>query len=196
VVILATLTGSLYLIYWAYKTWKLLKNEAADEQRLSAHPALLVFSQISPGLRATALLSPLAIGFVPFVAPILKLLISDAILLYLLSTLVVGVASLQPNQQSFPRKHPLVVCGLVLGAGLALTGFANLKGLLFLLSLPAGALPCGFVQLWLNNYLQTVEKTNLPVRHGFNIVELLAIISGASLMGLVAAGLMIGIKAH
>jgi hypothetical protein len=185
---------SVYLVYWAYKTWKLLKIEAADEDKRSKHSALSLFANINPGLRTLALLAPALIGLIPFVADILKKLIGNAIIIYVLATLVVGIASLVPDATSFPRKHPLLACGLVVGLGLIISVLAYLPGNWFLISLPSGAIPCAFVQHWLNDYWKSVEKEDVFVRYGFSGLEMVAIIIGASVIGLDVAGAMIGVK--
>jgi len=194
VVILGALTGSAYLVYWAYKTWKLLKNEAADPDKRNQYSALSLFTKINPGLRTVALLAPALIGVIPFVDKFLKTLVGDAIVIYVLATLMVGIASLVPDENSFARKHALIACGLVLGAGLLISGLAYLPGSLYLISLLSGAVPCAIMQHWLNKYWKSVEAEDVYVRYGFNGLEMVAIIIGASLIGLVAAGLMIGVK--
>jgi hypothetical protein len=196
VVVLGSLTFFVYLIYWAFKTWRLLKNEAADENRLEAHPALSLFKNVSPGLRTLALVSPLLIGAIPFIAPFLKALVSDVILIWILGTLAVGLAALVPDEKSFAKKHPLLSCGLILGFGFIMAGTAKQNNALFLIAPVGAAVACAFMQHWLNKYWATVEPEGLLVRHGFNFWELAAIICGGGLMGFDIAGMMIGVKPH
>jgi hypothetical protein len=193
VVILGCLTFSIYILYWIYKTLRLLKTDAQQQFLLEKHAALSMFQKINPLLRTLALLSPLAIALIPFMAGILKAAISDLILIYVFATLTVGVALLEPDETSFQRKHPLVSCGLVLGLSLLLASTVHLNGFLFFLSIPAAVVPCAFVQYWLNHYLVSIEPENWQVRTMLNAYEIVAIIFGAGLLGLIAAGTMMGI---
>lgn len=194
VIVLGTLTFSMYIIYWLYKTLRLLKRDAQDPLLLAQHPALSMFAKISPLLRVFAIFGAALVLSIPFMAGILKLAISDAILIYIFASLIVGVALLEPDEHAFARKHPLVTCGLVLGCGLVMCGLARLEGPLYFLSLPAAALPCAFVQHWLNHYLAKTEPADVQVRTMFNSFEMVAVLVGAVFLGLVAAGVMMGIK--
>ena len=49
-------------------------------------------------------------------------------------------------------------------------------------------IPLAIAQLWLNAYWRSVEPPAMTIRHAFTVKELLAIIVGASLLGLVATG--------
>lgn len=193
--VLSTATLSIYLVYWAYKTWRDLAAQAADENRLAEHPALQLFKGISPKLRTLALAMPFGIWFIPLLDPWIKEVLCNGIEIYVLGTLVLGVASLNPDPKSFSRQHPLLACFFVLASYLALLTLAQLSGVAFLLSM-LSTVPFGYVQHWLNRYWRAVEPAGLHVRQAFNMWEMLAIVIGTCLIGLVAAGTMIGVSSH
>jgi hypothetical protein len=193
--VLGSLTAGIYILYWAYKTWSLLKKQANNQSEpLDKTSPLSLFKNISPAWRTAALLSPLIIGLIPFVADFLKLLIADAIVIYVAATLVIGITALHPGSNSFPRRQPLLATGLVVGSGLILAGLARGPGPFLLVSLMSGAAPCAIVQHWLNQYWKSVEDKDALVRQGFNAWELVAIIVGACFVGMIAAGMIIGVK--
>jgi hypothetical protein len=177
VIVLGALTCAVpYVIYWSYKNWRDLKNEASQYPDMDGTEPLSVFARINPALRAAGLL-----------VPILQI--------YLLAVLVLGIANLDPDKTSFASRRPLVACGVVMGSFLLLLNFAHLPGGFFLLSC-LSPIPLAFAQHWLNRYWATVEPDGMCVRHAFSIWEMLAIIVGASVIGLATAGIMIGIHPH
>ncbi len=197
-------TPPIYVAYWGYKTLRDLKRESIevngpiDDPRAQAagikpaKPAplpprncevkpdqhlkdsLATFGALSPFLRGLGMLIPL-------------------FNVYPLTTLIIGVTKLVPDESSYPRKHPLIATGCVLGAFLALVALARLPGLLWMPSL-LGLIPIAVAQHWLNKYWAHVESPDVLVRHGFSFGEMLVIILGAGLQGLVVAGFMIGVK--
>lgn len=191
--VLMPLTFYMYIFYWANKTWRQLRREAIAElpdsgdvvasrgqdehqPRVVSGEALSLFRNINPGLRTIGL-------FVPFLQ------------IYVLAILVLGIANLVPNANSFPRRHPLLACGLTVGSFFALTSLSKLPQPYFMLALLAPMALC-FAQHWLNQYWVSVEPENTIVRHGFNGGEMVAIIIGAVLLGCVTAGTMIGVRLH
>ena len=190
-VVLMPLTFYMYIFFWAYKTWVELRREAllvlpqqplVDESSEVTHAkapsghALSLFRNINPILRTIGL-------FVPFLQ------------IYILSILVLGIANLVPKEDSFPRKHPVISCGLVVGAFFGLASLSKLPQPYYMLALFA-PLVLGFVQHWLNQYWVSVEPENTIVRHGFNGGEMFAIITGAIILGAASAGTMIGVRLH
>lgn len=204
VIVLGIFTCSLYIAYWAYKTWRDLKRESivvngypdnpvaeaagiprpalpplpprAEPTPIDEHTreTLTLFSRISPFLRGIGVLIPV-------------------LNIYLLTTLTIGIANLVPDPESLPRKHPLLATGYVVGAYLLFVAMARLPGSYYFVSL-LSLIPIAFAQHWLNQYWEQVEASDILVRHGFSLFEMLTIIIGASLLGLASAGLMIGIK--
>ncbi len=172
VIVLSILTCSAYPIYWFYKTWRDLRAEALTE-RGRANPNIEQFADISPMLRTIGL-------FIP---------IFD---IYIAVTLVKGIAELNPRDNAFSRKHPLVASGLVLGFMIAFACLYKLPGVLYMLSF-AAAIPLAFVQFWLNNYWKSQEPSDLIVRQAFTGKELIAVILGSLLLGLILAGTMCGV---
>jgi len=171
VVALGMLTGMAYMAYWFYKNWRDLKR-CANSADASDDAALLTFKDINPLLRAILLILP-------------------PVQIYLGLTYSIAIASLHPDPNSFPRKHPLLVSGLVVGSAMSILLLANLPGPWMLLYL-LGSIPYAFVQHWLNAYWATVEPDEVLVRHAFSLGEMVAIILGASMLGLITAGFMIG----
>jgi hypothetical protein len=177
---IGALTMGAYCWYWFYKNWRDLKNQAAKTavpdcpipEGDASPDAVLVFKDINPLLRLFGLL-----------VPILNV--------YLYLTQILGIATLHPNPDSVPRKNPLLAAGIIVGSMFALLACAKLPGPLFLIYVLAPA-PLAVVQHWLNEYWDTVEPPGLLFRHAFTWKEMLAIILGSSLLGLIVAGFMIG----
>lgn len=170
---LGALTCGTYLLYWAFKTWRDLKQQA---ELVEDNEALSVFRNTNPALRT-----------IGFLVPVVQI--------YLLAVLCLGLANLDPDESARSKQHPYIACGVVVGAIFMCLTFARLPGLWYLLSLLCAA-PFAFPQHWLNRYWQSVEDPNLPVRHAFNVWEMVAIIVGSTLIGLDIAGLMIGVPQH
>lgn len=171
-IVLSILTCSAYPIYWFYKTWRDLKAEA-QSARAQTNSTLAQFVDISPMLRTIGL-------FIPFFH------------IYIAVTLVKGIAEINPKDNAFSSKHPLVSSGLVLGFIIALVCLCKLPGTLYMLSF-AAVIPLAFVQSWLNNYWKSVEPPDLIVRQAFTGKELIAVILGSLLLGLILAGTMCGV---
>lgn len=114
-----------------------------------------------------------------------------ALNIFLSLTQVLAIAQLVPNENSFPRRHPLLAAGVVMGASISLLFLFNFHPPLFFAGLLA-AIPFAFVQHWLNQYWDTVEPKGRTMRHAFSVKELIVIILGGMLLGLNVAGYMIG----
>jgi hypothetical protein len=102
------------------------------------------------------------------------------------------LAELSSDASSAPRKHPWIA-GLVLSVmligGLSLV---KLPKIYFLLYCPGVCLPLSIAQHWLNDYWSKVETDkDLLVRHSFSTTELLLLIFGIMLLGLIIAGYFI-----
>lgn len=179
VLVLSWLTMLAYLFYWFYKNWRDLSKQealataAGDEEQSTA---LKPFKDISPMLRTISL-------FVP------------GLNVYFYITQFLGIAQLIPDANSFPRRHPLLAAGLIIGSFISLTALFSFRPPIFFLGLLA-AIPFAVVQHWLNTYWDKVEPNNVMMRHAFSVKELIVIILGGLLLGLNVVGTMLGVKDH
>jgi hypothetical protein len=102
------------------------------------------------------------------------------------------LADLCPDTSSLARKQPLiagVLLSLLLIGALCLF---KLPKIYFLLYCPAVCIPLSIAQHWLNMYWQNVElDKELLVRHSFSTIELVMLIFGIMLLGLIIAGFYI-----
>lgn len=204
VVVLGIFTCGWYLPWWAYKTYRDLKREALEvhgpqlddaaraagivppvlaplpQRRPDVHSdaetreTLLTFARVNPWLRGLGMA-------VPYLD------------IFLLTTLCIGVCNLVPRENSFAHRKPLIATLLVVGCYLGLRILSRLPDGWFAISF-LSMVPIAFLQHWLNEYWVSVERDSLLVRHGFNLWEMIVIIVGAGLLGLDAAGLMMGIR--
>jgi Domain of unknown function (DUF4234) len=175
VIVLGALTcGVPYLLYWNFKTCRALQRQANERSTLENDQAgLVAFTKISPVYRTLGILIPI-------------------VQIYVLAVLVLQIINLHPDQSSFPRRRPILSTGLVMAAFIGFLSLARLPGAWFFLTL-LSATPFAVVQHWLNCFWRSVEPAELPVRYAFSFGEMAAIIIGASVIGLDAAGIMMGI---
>jgi hypothetical protein len=214
VVVLCVLTCFAYVFYWFYKNWRDLQAVASSDtekrqdvqspaasDRQDAQPSytraeLERFRDISPPLRALGLILPL-INFLFGIALPAGLVIGLGLVfsagaLFLAATLIDGIAAINPSPTSFPRRHPHLATASILMALVASMSLSKLPDPFWLLSL-AGSIPLAITQSWLNSYWLSVEPPSSMVRHAFSGKELIAIIIGSLLLGLILAGMMIGV---
>jgi hypothetical protein len=184
VVVLGVTTLTLYWVYWCYKNWrdlsKHLASQNADPQETKLQPALKIapgeladFKHVSPLLRMVGMLFPYINN-------------------YLFFTLVLGIAKIYPDKDSFIAKRPGLSAVSIAIVTFALSNLVRLPDpfcMLFLL----GVAPTAIAQHWLNRYWQSVEAPGLLVRHGFSLMELISIIVGALILGFIGAAFMLGI---
>jgi len=163
---LSILTCMAYPFYWYYKTWRDL-SQAAGVENCQNNPALKPFHNISPLLRTIGL-----------VVPILNF--------YLALTLIKGIAELHPDSGSFAHRRPMLTAGIFTALLLICSSLSALPGAWYLCSFTA-AIPLAVVQNWMNIYWRSVEPNGLNVRHAFSGKELLCIILGSLLLGLILA---------
>ena len=215
-VVLRVLTCFGYVFYWFYKNWRDLQMAASSdcgpgrEQQSPAaesprsagvippaeQPELERFREISPPLRTVGLILPLINFLFGIVLPA-GLVIGLGVLfsagaVFLAATLIASIAAISPSHGSFPRCHPRLATAFVLIALIGAMALARLPDPFWLLSL-AGSIPLAIVQSWLNSYWRSVEPPSLLVRHAFSGKELVTIIIGSLLLGLIIAGMMIGV---
>jgi len=172
VIVLSIVSCFGYSFYWYYKTWRDLKSEALSE-RGRQKSELEQFADTSPMLRTLGLIVPI-------------------FNIYMAVSLMKAIAELNPSENSYTRKHPLIASGLVMGSIIGLLCLYKLPGAFFMLSFSA-AIPLSIVQLWLNKYWRSVESKDLLVRQAFTGKELIVVILGGLLLGLDCVGIMCGV---
>lgn len=176
VVALNILTMFAYSLYWFFKTWRDLKAHAdkrlVEQNRSSDQSEWIRLSDISPLIRAVGIIIPVW-------------------QLYLTFTLFRSIARISPLVED--KKTTAVAVALTASVA-GLCALAALPGAWFFLYLTA-TIPIAIAQHLLNDYWRTQEKSKLLVRHAFTPLELVAIIIGASWLGLCIAGFMI-VPAH
>ncbi|MDP3506781.1 MAG: hypothetical protein Q8T09_02205 [Candidatus Melainabacteria bacterium] len=184
VVVLSFFTLGAYNMYWLYRNLNSLCQGAnqlqqgingQDPELEDAHIKLgrdgtletyLKFGQARP-IFTTAL----------FAIPVINLLV--------LLGFAHMSAQLIPDRNSFLRKNSQFtgfVIALLFGALTLLIRLPEPFELLYLTS----ALPLAVVQIWLNRHWKVVEDNKRIARQAFSPLELVAIITGASVIGLIA----------
>ncbi len=175
VIVLHILTLSTYSPFWFAKNWSLLihaqKLAAGEEEgddRLVSYTGegdLSGFQGRDPIL--------LTIGmFVPLLN------------LYLAFELFNQIAKIEPNKTTFQAQHPKVTAILLLTAMFGLYMLGKLPSTWFLLCLTSFA-PMALAQHWLNQYWKQHEPADSLVRQAFSSLELVAVIFGSLLLGLI-----------
>lgn len=182
VVVLNVLSFFAYSFIWMYKNWHALSKRAKApetdsefQQAASADEtkALKLAKRIHPIVITLALLVQ-TLQAVPF------LLIFKA------------AAELADDQNSFKHKHPWITAIALLALLTACLKMSALPGAFRLLYLTA-ALPLAIAQFWLNSYWSRVESKDLVLRQAFSTSELLLLILGIALSGLVMVNLFFGV---
>ncbi len=186
VVVLSFFTLGAYNMYWLYRNLNSLcqasnqlqrsiNGEDPDPELEDAHirlgragtlEAYLKFTQARPIL-TTAL----------FAIPVVNLLV--------LLGFAHMSAQLVPNHESFVRKNSQFsgfVVALLFGALTLLIRLPEPFQLLYLTS----SLPLALVQIWINRHWKAVEDNKRLARQAFSPLELIAIVTGAVVIGLIA----------
>lgn len=187
VFVLNVITMTAYSLVWFYKNWRDLALEA---QRVSlqleggggAAPELVTASESQRIIIKYNNINPLLRTFG---------LILPGLQIYLAMDLFKDIARLLPNEESPVRRKPLLSSTILMTVTVVLFSLSCLPGPLFLLFLTAG-FPISVAQSWLNEYWLSVEPKGKIVRQAFSIGEIIAIILGGSLLGLVVTGFSIG----
>lgn len=190
VLVLCWVTSIAYLIYWSYKNWRDFSKQAAlaaesgnpDGNGAARKPAdaeqaeaLKPFKDISPMLRSIGLLV-------------------WGLNLFLSITQFLGIAQLVPDENSLPRRRPLMAALLIYGSFISLTLLFCCPPPIFFLGTLLCPIPFAVVQHWVNRYWDSVEPPGRAMRHAFSVKELIVIIFGGMLQGLIVAGYMLGLK--
>ncbi len=161
VVALCVLTCFAYCFYWFYKTWR---NLAASGGK---RPETAKYAEISPLLRTIGLFVPILHVWLSF-------------------NLFSGIAKLYPNKTSTVSQKPNWSAALLVLAMIGFIYLTKLPGAWYFLSLGA-CIPLAVAQSWLNAYWQSLETKEILIRQAFTGKELVAIICGSLLLGLIAA---------
>ncbi len=163
VLVLGTFTLLAYLPFWFYKTLKALKKEGVLENPVlkKLPSALLAFTMIIPIIN-----------------------------IFTAASVFNESLNLNPDQ-NYPLKRNVGLASLILAMFMSLL-FPLSKGegpqvLLFVL----GVLPVALCQQWLNAYWSTKEKETVIYREAFSVIELLVIIVGSLIFGLIVFNFMI-----
>ncbi|HEY9778488.1 MAG TPA: hypothetical protein V6C81_32315 [Planktothrix sp.] len=177
VIALSVLTIFVYPFFWFYKNLKQLKvaalaMDSLPDEHISppAKKALTALKRCPAGLFTFALL-------IPFFH------------ILLCWQFFAWCAQLYPRKSWIGGKHPAlaaVVLTTLLVALLSL-GFHKGPGLEYLFALNA-AFPLAFAQHLLNGFWKEIEPQDRVVRGAFSGIELISLIFGGVLLGLVAAG--------
>ncbi len=176
VVALNTLTLSAYSMFWFFKSWRDLKAEAiklveqnSNSDDASDHSEWNKLVDTSPLIRTIGIVIP---GWQ----------------LYLFYSLFKSIALVSPLVEN--KKATMIATVLTVSLPI-LFALGALPGVWFFLYL-LGVVPIAISQHQLNDYWRTREDSKkYLVRHAFTPGELIAIILGASVLGLCLAGFML-----
>lgn len=178
VFVLHILTLSAYSLIWYYKNVRDLHEYAKEAASGDANdwqealPVIKRYEKTHPLLRSVGLIVPL-------------------LQLFLVGQLFKDCAELYPDSNSVMRRQPLL-CGIALTAMIVgLFWLYKLPGAFFLLFL-LSAIPMAIGQFWLNAFWSSVEDDDLIVRHAFSAGELVSIICGSMILGLIVVSFFIG----
>ena len=163
VLVLGTFTLLAYLPFWFYKTIKTLRREGLLEN--------VVLKKLPPSVLAISM-----------VVPIINIFTAAGVFNEALN--------LYPDD-NYPLKRNVGLASLLLAMFMSLL-FPMSKGegpqlLLFVL----GVLPVALCQQWLNAYWKQKEPEDLIYREAFSVPELLVIIVGSLIFGLILFNFMI-----
>lgn len=183
VVALNTLTMSAYSLFWFFKTWRDLKAHAIeklDKEKSRAEASAVdpsdlkrlgewnKLTEISPLIRTIGIIIP---GWQ----------------LYLVFDLFKRVANISPLANH--NRSTAIALAMTVSLGVMFAA-AALPGAFYFLYL-TGVVPIAIAQHLLNGYWRTQEKPGILIRHAFTPGELVAIILGASWLGLCIAHFML-----
>jgi len=163
VLVLGIFTLLAYLPFWFYKTLKALKKEDLLQN--------VVLKKVPPAILAFTMIIPI-------------------VNIFTAASVFNESLNLLPDE-SYPLKRNTGLASLILAMFMSLL-FPLSKGegphvLLFVL----GVLPVALCQHWLNAYWQQTEKEPLIYREAFSVTELLVIIVGSLIFGLIVFNFMI-----
>lgn len=192
VFVLNVITMSAYSLVWFYKNWRDLAEEAHRVSKQLGQAEVALAEGASGGDSLVSESQRVVIKY-NNINPLLRTfgLILPGIQIYLAMDLFKDMARLIPHEDSPVRRKPLLASTILITVTVVLFSLACLPGPLFLLFLTAG-FPLSMAQAWLNEYWGSVEPRGMVVRQAFSIGEIVAIIVGGSILGLVVTGFAIG----
>lgn len=94
------------------------------------------------------------------------------------------IADLYPKQDSFVARYPALIA-VVLSVTAWLGYVESAKCGIYFLYLFVATAPLVIAQVWLNEFWQSVETANLPLRQRFNGSELLFLALGVGFLGFI-----------
>ena len=174
VIVLHILTLATYSPFWFAKNWSLLIHAQKLTQGEEGADERLVSYTGGDELAGVKGKDPILLTIGMFV-PLLNL--------YLAFELFNQIAKLEPDKTVFRAQHPKLSAALLLASMFGLYMLGNLPSTLFLLCL-SSFLPLALAQHWLNQYWNQHEPADSMVRQAFSTIELLAVIFGSLLLGL------------
>ncbi len=174
VIVLHILTLATYSPFWFAKNWSLLIHAQKLTQGEEGADERLVSYTGGDELAGVKGKDPILLTIGMFV-PLLNL--------YLAFELFNQIAKLEPDKTVFRAQHPKLSAALLLASMFGLYMLGNLPSTLFLLCL-SSFLPLALAQHWLNQYWKQHEPADSMVRQAFSTIELLAVIFGSLLLGL------------
>ncbi|HEY9756392.1 MAG TPA: DUF4234 domain-containing protein [Oculatellaceae cyanobacterium] len=191
VIVLNVLTVGFYALVWFFKTARVLSNRAND---LLERP-----SESAPYLAPPKLaeLTEQEINSLDLIKRVPPFFLMLGILLPIINFFLgffffKMIAELYPDRTSFIRAQPALIG---LGLSVALVGstwLARLPHLYFLLYCVGVCVPLCIGQHLLNCYWRQIElDDDLLVRHSFSTSELVMLILGIVLLGLIIAGFFV-----
>jgi uncharacterized BrkB/YihY/UPF0761 family membrane protein len=177
VIVLNVLTVCLYLPVWFYITAHQLARRYDGAENPGHEPLTQLTLTEKNSLELTKRIPPLmwALGMpIPFINIILGIFFFKMI------------AELYPERSSFISRQPLLIGSAVTVSMIALMCLGKLPNNYYLLYVTA-CLPAAISQHWLNKYWHSVEPEGLLVRQSFATGELVMLILGIGLLGLILA---------
>lgn len=175
VAVLYILTMSGYSVIWFFKNWAVLRDaqeslcdETIVHERLVPVKAgdveLSKFAKINPWLRSLGLLLPL-------------------VQLFLVWQTFKNIALMSPDKGAIQRQQPALAALVLVLVFVGLFWLYKLPGSYWLFFLTS-FIPLAIAQRWLNQFWESVEEKNAPVRYAFSVWELLMLIIGSMFLGL------------
>ncbi len=182
VLVLTLLTAGWYVPFWFYKTCRDLARRASQSTDDSFNFLTPLTISEAAALRYVRRCYPILLALGTLV-PYLRIFVSA----FVFKT----AAQLYPHTQSPVRKHP-VLAALILAAVYATAMGTALPGVMYFLYLLI-VVPIAVVQHWLNKYWLSVEPDDVLVRQSFSATELVLLLFGIVLTGMLILHFFYGV---
>lgn len=183
VFVLTLLTAGIYLPFWLYKNCRDLSKRASEPTDDSPDSLKPLTINEADALRYIKRCWPLvlAVGaLLPFVGA------------FVLAFFFRTIAQIFPDTESPLRKHSLTTGVFLMLLTYAASAAARLPDAFYLLYLTI-VFPIAVAQHWLNRYWQSVEPQDILVRHSFSTGELVLLIFGIMLTGMLILHFFFGV---